>query len=188
MCDQAAGLDVGLTDVTVERAADLGVVEVEFGLTHRGLRSGDGSGIATRGRFGRFQLLSADCVLLGQRFGAGVILLGIDPSGLGLCECRPRLHQCDLQRLRIDFKQQIAGFDDIAVLEQLALDDAADLRANFDAFVDAIVKAKPAGAKGKYLRKIAVSSTMGPGVKVDVAEIGAAEKVLALSRLRERVG
>jgi large subunit ribosomal protein L1 len=50
---------------------------------------------------------------------------------------------------------------------------AEDLRANFDAFVDAIVKAKPAGAKGKYLQKIAVSSSMGPGVKVDVAEVGA---------------
>ncbi|SDD07475.1 large subunit ribosomal protein L1 [Sphingomonas sp. YR710] len=50
---------------------------------------------------------------------------------------------------------------------------AADLRANFDAFVDAIVKAKPAGAKGKYLQKVALSSSMGPGVKVDVAEISA---------------
>jgi large subunit ribosomal protein L1 len=47
----------------------------------------------------------------------------------------------------------------------------ADLRANFDAFVDAIVKAKPSGAKGKYLKKAAVSSTMGPGVKIDVAEV-----------------
>ena len=45
------------------------------------------------------------------------------------------------------------------------------LRANFDAFVDAIVKAKPAGAKGKYLRKIGVSSSMGPGLKIDVSEI-----------------
>jgi len=51
---------------------------------------------------------------------------------------------------------------------------AEDLRANFDAFVDAIVKAKPAGAKGKYLQKVAVSSSMGPGVKVDVAEIAVA--------------
>jgi len=51
---------------------------------------------------------------------------------------------------------------------------AEDLRANFDAFVDAIVKAKPAGAKGKYLQKVALSSSMGPGVKVDVAEISAA--------------
>ncbi|API58036.1 50S ribosomal protein L1 [Tardibacter chloracetimidivorans] len=47
---------------------------------------------------------------------------------------------------------------------------AEDLRANFDAFVDAIVKAKPSGAKGKYVQKIALSSTMGPGLKVDVAD------------------
>ena len=46
---------------------------------------------------------------------------------------------------------------------------AEDLKANFDAFLDAIVKAKPSGAKGKYLEKIAVSSTMGPGVRIDVA-------------------
>ncbi len=46
-----------------------------------------------------------------------------------------------------------------------------DLRKNFDAFVDAIVKAKPSGSKGKYVRKIALSSSMGPGVKVDVAAV-----------------
>lgn len=51
---------------------------------------------------------------------------------------------------------------------------AEDLRANFDALVDAVVKAKPSGAKGKYLRKIAVSSSMGAGIKVDVAEVSAA--------------
>ena len=50
---------------------------------------------------------------------------------------------------------------------------AEDLRRNFDAFVDAIVKAKPTGSKGKYVRKIALSSSMGPGVKVDVAEVAA---------------
>jgi len=50
---------------------------------------------------------------------------------------------------------------------------AEDLRANFDALVDAVVKAKPSGAKGKYVRKIAVSSTMGPGIKVDTAEVAA---------------
>ncbi len=48
---------------------------------------------------------------------------------------------------------------------------ADDLRANFDALVDAVVKAKPSGAKGKYLKKIAVSSTMGAGIKVDTAEV-----------------
>jgi large subunit ribosomal protein L1 len=51
---------------------------------------------------------------------------------------------------------------------------AADLRANFDALVDAVVKAKPSGAKGKYVRKVAISSTMGPGVKIDVAALSAA--------------
>ncbi len=51
---------------------------------------------------------------------------------------------------------------------------AEDLRANFDALVDAVVRAKPSGAKGKYLRKVAVSSTMGPGVKVDVAQVNGA--------------
>jgi large subunit ribosomal protein L1 len=51
---------------------------------------------------------------------------------------------------------------------------AEDLRANFDALVDAIVKAKPSGAKGKYVKKVAVSSTMGAGIKVDVAQVSAA--------------
>ena len=47
----------------------------------------------------------------------------------------------------------------------------ADLKANFDAFVDAIEKARPTGAKGKFIKKIAVSSSMGPGVKIDIAEV-----------------
>ena len=45
------------------------------------------------------------------------------------------------------------------------------LRATFDAFVDAVVKSKPAGAKGKYVRKVALTSTMGPGLKVDLSEV-----------------
>ena len=47
----------------------------------------------------------------------------------------------------------------------------AELRKNFDAFTDAIAKAKPAGAKGKYVQKVALSSSMGPGVKVDLADV-----------------
>ncbi len=48
-----------------------------------------------------------------------------------------------------------------------------DLKANLDAFLDALVKAKPSGAKGKYVEKIALSSTQGKGVKVDPASMGA---------------
>jgi large subunit ribosomal protein L1 len=48
-----------------------------------------------------------------------------------------------------------------------------DLKANFSAFLEAILKAKPSGAKGKYLEKIALSSSQGPGVKVDPAPVSA---------------
>jgi large subunit ribosomal protein L1 len=50
----------------------------------------------------------------------------------------------------------------------------ADLRKNFDAFVDAIVKARPSGSKGKYVKKAAISSSMGPGLKLDIAEVASA--------------
>ncbi len=46
------------------------------------------------------------------------------------------------------------------------------IRQNLDAFLDAILKAKPSGAKGTYVKKAALTSTMGPGVRFDTAEIG----------------
>ena len=47
----------------------------------------------------------------------------------------------------------------------------ADLKANFDALTQAVVKAKPSGAKGEYVQKISITSTMGPGLKIDTAEV-----------------
>jgi large subunit ribosomal protein L1 len=47
----------------------------------------------------------------------------------------------------------------------------ADLEKNVRAFVGALVKAKPSGAKGTYVKKIAISSTMGPGVSIDVSDV-----------------
>jgi large subunit ribosomal protein L1 len=47
----------------------------------------------------------------------------------------------------------------------------ADLKTNFAAFTAAIVRAKPAGSKGKYLQKVSLTSTMGPGLKLDLGEI-----------------
>ena len=49
---------------------------------------------------------------------------------------------------------------------------AEKLEDNFNALMEAIVKAKPATAKGQYLRSVTVASTMGPGVKVNPALIG----------------
>lgn len=46
-----------------------------------------------------------------------------------------------------------------------------DIKANFDALIGAVVKAKPSGSKGKYVRKISITSTMGPGLKIDLADI-----------------
>ncbi len=70
---------------------------------------------------------------------------------------------------QIEFRVEKAGIIHGGI-GKMSFTDAA-LRANFDAFVDAIVKAKPAGAKGKYLQRVAVSSSMGPGLKIDVAAV-----------------
>ncbi|WP_310619384.1 50S ribosomal protein L1 [Flexibacterium corallicola] len=45
------------------------------------------------------------------------------------------------------------------------------LAENVKSLVDAVVKAKPSGAKGSYLKRISVSSTMGPGIKIDLASV-----------------
>lgn len=73
---------------------------------------------------------------------------------------------------QIEFRVEKAGIIH-AGLGKLSFGEEK-LRQNFDAFVDAIVKAKPAGAKGKYVRKIALSSSMGPGVKIDTADVAGA--------------
>ncbi len=70
---------------------------------------------------------------------------------------------------QIEFRVEKAGIIHAGIGKMSFSNEA--IRANFDAFVDAIVKAKPAGAKGKYLKKAALSSSMGPGLKLDVAEV-----------------
>jgi large subunit ribosomal protein L1 len=48
---------------------------------------------------------------------------------------------------------------------------AEKLAENIRAFVDAVAKAKPTGAKGSYIQRLAVTSTMGPGVRVDLSSV-----------------
>jgi len=50
------------------------------------------------------------------------------------------------------------------------------LLANAHALVDSVIKAKPSAAKGKYLKSLTVSSTMGPGVRIDTATVEGAAK------------
>lgn len=57
--------------------------------------------------------------------------------------------------------------------------DVKKLEENARFFIEAIKKAKPAGAKGTYIEQITLSSTMGPGLKIDFAAMEAAEKVAA---------
>jgi large subunit ribosomal protein L1 len=70
---------------------------------------------------------------------------------------------------QIEFRVEKAGIIH-AGLGKLSFGEEK-LRQNFDAFVDAIIKSRPSGAKGKFVRKIALSSSMGPGVKVDIADV-----------------
>jgi large subunit ribosomal protein L1 len=51
--------------------------------------------------------------------------------------------------------------------------DLADLDANLHAVVDELMRVRPASAKGRYLRKVSLSSTMGPGVRVDTSRLEA---------------
>ena len=70
---------------------------------------------------------------------------------------------------QVEFRVEKAGIVHAGIGK--ASFEQADLKANFDAFVEAIEKARPTGAKGKFIKKIAVSSSMGPGVKIDIAEV-----------------
>ena len=75
----------------------------------------------------------------------------------------------DAKSGQIEFRVEKAGIIHAGIGKASFGDEA--LKANFDALVDAILKAKPSGSKGKYLKKLALSSSMGPGVKIDLAEV-----------------
>jgi large subunit ribosomal protein L1 len=71
----------------------------------------------------------------------------------------------------VEFRVEKAGIVHGGV-GKLSFDTKA-LEENVRAFADAVNKAKPAGAKGVYLKKVSVTSTMGPGLKVDLSTLAA---------------
>jgi len=72
---------------------------------------------------------------------------------------------------KVEFRVEKAGI--VHVPFGKASFDAEKLRANFNAIMEIIFKAKPQTAKGIYVKNVTVSSTMGPGVKLDLSELAA---------------
>lgn len=72
----------------------------------------------------------------------------------------------------VEFRVEKAGIVHAGVGKASFSDE--QLVENIKAFVDSVVKAKPSGAKGTYLKRVSVTSTMGPGIKVDVSSVAGA--------------
>lgn len=75
----------------------------------------------------------------------------------------------------VEFRVEKAGIVHAGVGKASFTEEA--LVQNIKAFVDAVVKAKPAGSKGTYLKKVSLSSTMGPGVKIDASTVTSGQPV-----------
>jgi large subunit ribosomal protein L1 len=71
----------------------------------------------------------------------------------------------------VEFRVEKAGIVQAGVGKASFTEDA--IVQNVKAFVDSVAKAKPAGSKGTYMKKISISSTMGPGVKIALPSLGA---------------
>ncbi|ODR94522.1 50S ribosomal protein L1 [Methyloceanibacter stevinii] len=72
----------------------------------------------------------------------------------------------------VEFRVEKAGVIHAASARRASPKEA--LIDNIRAFAEAVIKAKPSGAKGTFLKKIAVTSTMGPGIKIEPASVGGA--------------
>ena len=74
----------------------------------------------------------------------------------------------DVKKGRVEYRADSYG--NVAVSIGKASFDADKLLGNLDAFVSLIIKTKPSVVKGKYVKSITISSTMGPGIKIDETE------------------
>ena len=78
----------------------------------------------------------------------------------------------DAKSGQVEFRVEKAGIVHAGIGKASFSED--DLKENLRAFMDAIIRNKPSGAKGKFVQKISVSSSMGPGVKLALEEIAGA--------------
>ena len=72
----------------------------------------------------------------------------------------------DVKKGRIEFRTDSYG--NVHAIIGKASFDAAKLVENLDAFMNVIIKSKPTTVKGQYIKNVSVSSTMGPGIKIDI--------------------
>ena len=75
----------------------------------------------------------------------------------------------DIKKGRVEYRTDSYG-NVHAIIGKVSF-DADKLVENLQAFVTVIVKSKPTTAKGQYIKNISVSSTMGPGIKVDISSL-----------------
>ncbi len=85
----------------------------------------------------------------------------------------PRAIQ-EIRKGKVEFRNDRTGILHVPIGKASFTEE--QLRQNFDALMDAVLKAKPSGAKGTYIRSIYLTSTMGPSVQVDVSEAQAEAK------------
>lgn len=79
---------------------------------------------------------------------------------------------------QVEFRVEKAGLIHAGIAKASFTED--QILANVKAFIDAVMKAKPTGVKGHYVKKIALSSTMGPGVRIELSDaLGGGEKAAA---------
>ncbi len=80
---------------------------------------------------------------------------------------------------QVEFRVEKAGLLHAGIAKASFTED--QILVNVKAFIDAVLKAKPTGVKGHYVKKIALSSTMGPGVRVELSSVlgGGADKAAA---------
>jgi len=127
-----------------------------------------------QGGFMDFDSTIATPDLMGQVGRLGKVL---GPRGLmpnpKLGTVTPNVGQAvkDAKGGSIEFRTEKTGIIHAGIGKASFTEDA--LQANVKALVDALNKAKPTGAKGTYIKKISLSSTMGPGVKVDAGSLSA---------------
>ncbi|MBM4128170.1 MAG: 50S ribosomal protein L1 [Nitrospira sp.] len=121
--------------------------------------------------------LDFDCAIATPDLMASVGKLGkqLGPRGLmpnpktGTVTFEVGKAVAEIRKGRVEFKVEKAGIVQVPVGKVSF--DAAKLFDNASAIIESVVKAKPVSCKGRYLKSVTISSTMGPGVKLDAAAL-----------------